>query len=98
MPPMRAASARLIPSKTAANDKSRRLWLASFETAARRRSSEAEKSVLIVTVAGMARILPAPTNQITQKKGIPYRVRQEGPWYNLPLLARYWRPTVALEL
>ncbi len=39
---IRAASARPIPSNTPAKDNSRRLWLASFELAARRRSSTAE--------------------------------------------------------
>src|SRR5215207_5370365 len=39
MPPIRAASARLIPSSTAASDSRRRLWLACLEAAASRRSS-----------------------------------------------------------
>lgn len=39
---IRAASARSIPSRTAASDSSRRLWLACFEAAASRRKSEAE--------------------------------------------------------
>ena len=34
MPPIRAASVRFIPSRTPAKDKSRRLWLAFFVTAA----------------------------------------------------------------
>src|SRR5829696_2221346 len=58
MPPIRAASARLIPSSTAASDSRRRLWLACLEAAARRRSSSAEKSALTVTAVAMARILP----------------------------------------
>src|SRR3954468_17046086 len=58
MPPIRAASARLIPSTTAASDSRRRLWLACLEAAARRRSSSAEKSTLTVTAVAMARILP----------------------------------------
>src|SRR5215212_3038483 len=58
MPPIRAASARLIPSSTAASDSRRRLWLACLEAAARRRSSSAEKSTLTVTAVAMARILP----------------------------------------
>src|SRR3954453_6916917 len=58
MPPIRAASARLIPSTTAASDSRRRLWLACLEAAPRRRSSSAEKSTLTVTAVAMARILP----------------------------------------
>src|SRR4051812_40788080 len=58
MPPIRAASARLTPSTTAASDSRRRLWLACLEAAARRRSSSAEKSTLTVTAVAMARILP----------------------------------------
>jgi hypothetical protein len=64
MPPIRAASVRLIPSKTAASDNRRRLWFAFFVLAASRRSSLAEKSVRNPTAAGMARILPAPWNQL----------------------------------
>jgi hypothetical protein len=63
MPPIRAASARLIPSRTAASDNKRRLWLAFFVAAASRRSSPAVKSVLIFTAAGMAQVLPTPSNQ-----------------------------------
>src|SRR5215216_6494080 len=58
MPPIRAASARLIPSTTAASDSRRRLWLACLEAAASRRSSSVEKSALTVTAVAMARILP----------------------------------------
>src|SRR5829696_5264160 len=58
MPPIRAASARLIPSSTAASDSRRRLWLACLEAAASRRSSSVEKSALTVTAVAMARILP----------------------------------------
>jgi hypothetical protein len=39
MPPIFAASARLIPSSAAAIDSKRRLWFASFDAAARQRSS-----------------------------------------------------------
>ena len=42
MPPIRAASVRFIPSRTAASDNKRRLWLAFLVPAARRRSSAAE--------------------------------------------------------
>jgi hypothetical protein len=72
MPPIRAASARLIPSRTAASDNKRRLWLAFFVAAARRRSSPAVKSVLIFTAAGMARILPAPPNQLRAQHESPH--------------------------
>src|SRR5215207_6292096 len=58
MPPIRAASARLIPSSTAASDSRRRLWLACLDAAASRRSSSVEKSALTVTAVAMARILP----------------------------------------
>jgi hypothetical protein len=40
--PIRAASARFMPSTTAANESSRRLWLAFLVVAASRRSSDAE--------------------------------------------------------
>ena len=42
MPPIFAAAPRSIPSRTAAKDRSRRLWLASFERRASARSSLAE--------------------------------------------------------
>ena len=42
MPPILAASARLMPSRTAANDKSRLLCRVSFDLRASRRSSAAE--------------------------------------------------------
>ena len=71
MPPIRAASLRFIPSRTAAIDNRRRLWLAFFVAAASRRSSPAEKSVRTLTAAGMARILPAPWNQLISDPGIP---------------------------
>src|SRR5215210_854950 len=70
MPPRRAASLRLIPSRTAARDRRRRLWLAFFVVAANRRSSWAEKSVRILTAAGMAQVLPTPLNQIRPRVGI----------------------------
>ncbi len=38
MPPIFAASTRLIPSRTAAIDKRRRLWFACFVDAAKRRN------------------------------------------------------------
>src|SRR5687767_10834269 len=71
MPPIRAACARFIPSSTAANDKRRRLWFPILVAAASRRSSPAEKSLRTLTAAGMARILPAPWNQLSPKYGIP---------------------------
>src|SRR5829696_2525001 len=71
MPPIRAASARLIPSSTAASDSRRRLWLACLEAAARRRSSSAEKFALTVTAVAMARILP--------RHGISSTSRRESP-------------------
>jgi hypothetical protein len=71
MPPIRAACARFIPSSTPANDKSRRLWFALLVAPASRRSSPAEKSLRTLTAAGMARILPAPWNQLSPKYGIP---------------------------
>jgi hypothetical protein len=55
----------------AASDNRRRLWLAFFVVAARRRSSLAEKSDLIGTAAGMAQLLPAPWNQLAHAQGIP---------------------------
>src|SRR5215207_6605243 len=67
MPPIRAACARFIPSSTAANDKRRRLWLAFFAAVASRRSSPAEKSFRTLTAAGMARIPPAPWNQLSDQ-------------------------------
>ena len=42
LPPIRAASVRFMPSRTAASDRSRRLWLAFFVAAASLRSSAAE--------------------------------------------------------
>ena len=42
MPPILAASPRSMPSRTAASDNSRRLWLASFKRLASARSSSAE--------------------------------------------------------
>ena len=42
MPPILAAAPRSIPSRTAANDNSRRLWFASFDRFARLRSASAE--------------------------------------------------------
>ena len=71
MPPIRAASVRLIPSRMAARDNRRRLWLAFFVVAARRRSSPAEKSDLIRTAAGMAQVLPTPWNQLAHEEGSP---------------------------
>src|SRR5215204_6062803 len=71
MPPMRAASVRLIPSRMPASDNKRRLWLAFFVVAARRRSSSAEKSDLIRTAAGMAQVLPTPWNQLASPEEIP---------------------------
>ena len=71
MPPIRAASPRLIPSRTAASDNSLRLWFACFVAAASRRSSAAEKSVRNPTGAGMARILPAPWNQLGTRRKSP---------------------------
>lgn len=59
------------PVRHSARDKSRRLWLASFGPAASRRNSMAEKSVLIFTVAGVARILLAPGNHLNSILGIP---------------------------
>jgi hypothetical protein len=59
-PPIRAASVRLIPSRMAARDNRRRLWLAFFVAAASCRSAPAEKSDLILTAAGMAQVLPTP--------------------------------------
>ena len=69
MPPIRAASARLIPSSTAASDSRRRLWLACLEAAASRRSSSVEKSALTVTAVAMARILP--------RHGIGFNIERE---------------------
>src|SRR3712207_3918833 len=71
MPPMRAASARLIPSRTAARDRRRRLWLAFLVAAASRRSSLAEKSVRILTAAGMVQVLPTPSDPLFQKEESP---------------------------
>ena len=42
MPPIFAAAPRPIPSRTAASDRSRRLWLTSFDRRASARSAEAE--------------------------------------------------------
>src|SRR5271155_5626451 len=56
MPPIFAAPARSIPSRTAASDKRRRLWFASFDRRARARSSPAEYSSRNLTADGMARI------------------------------------------
>jgi hypothetical protein len=42
MPPIFAAEPRSIPSRTAASDNSRRLWLTSFERRANDRSASAE--------------------------------------------------------
>src|SRR5271167_887226 len=76
MPPIRAASVRFIPSRTAASDKRRRLRFAFFTAAASRRSSSAEKSVRNFTADAMARILPAPSNQLKLKKGIPHESKR----------------------
>src|SRR3990170_8340381 len=85
MPPIFAASSRLLPSLTAASDRSRRLWLASFEALASRRSSAAEKSVRIFTGDPMARILPAPKNHRSTRAGIPPRVSRQSRWYKAQL-------------
>src|SRR5215203_4536095 len=82
MPPIRAASARLIPSSTAASDSRRRLWLACLEAAASRRSSSVEKSALTVTAVAMARILPRHGIS-SHREGNRQRVRTEGRWYYL---------------
>lgn len=42
MPPIRAACSRFMPSRTAANERGRRLWLACLDPAASRRRSRAE--------------------------------------------------------
>lgn len=42
MPPVRAACSRSMPLRTAAKDRSRRLWLACLDPAASRRRSKAE--------------------------------------------------------
>ena len=76
MPPRRAASVRLIPSRTAARDKRRRLWLAFLVDAASRRSSPAEKSVRSLTAAGMAQALPTPSNQLQAQRESPTSQRQ----------------------
>lgn len=54
MPPILAASARLMPSRTAASDKSRLLCRVSFDLRASRRSSAAEESARISTADPMA--------------------------------------------
>ena len=59
------------PVEHPANDKSSRLWFPILVAAASRRSSPAEKSLRTLTAAGMARILPAPWNQLSPKYGIP---------------------------
>ena len=71
MPPILAASARLIPSSTAAIDSNRRLWFASFVEAARRRSCDGVWLGLISTVLGMARVLHATLNHASLNLGIP---------------------------
>src|SRR3954468_11999188 len=58
MPPMRAASVRFIPSRTAARDNRRRLWLAFFVMAASRRSSLAAKSVRLSRLLAWRRSSP----------------------------------------
>src|SRR5918998_909076 len=68
---IRAASVRLIPSRTAASDSKRRLWLACLVAAASRRSSSAEKAVRTLMADGMARVLPAPWNQLSLQHGSP---------------------------
>src|ERR687898_225755 len=71
MPPILAASVRSIPSRTAARDRRRRLWLAFFVVAASRRSSLAEKSVRSLTAAGMARVLPSTIEPDQAQSGNP---------------------------
>jgi hypothetical protein len=62
-----------------------RLWLASFEALASRRSAAAEKSVRIFTADPMARILPAPKNHRSTRAGIP-RVSRQSRWTPAPPL------------
>ena len=71
MPPIFAASDRLIPSRTAAIDSNRRLWFASFDDAASRRSSEDVYPSLIVIPFDTARSLHAILNYVSAPLGIP---------------------------
>jgi hypothetical protein len=63
----------------AARDNRRRLWLAFFVAAASRRSAPAEKSVRILTAAGMAQVLPTPWNQLVQEEGTPVSQSESPP-------------------
>jgi hypothetical protein len=71
MPPILAAGPRSMPSRTAASDRSRRLWLTVFDRRAKPRSSSAEWSSRNLTADGMARILHATLNQHHRDSGIP---------------------------
>src|SRR5215210_3562656 len=89
MPPIRAASVRLIPSSTAASDSKRRLWLACLVAAASRRSSSAEKAVRTLMADGMARVLPAPWNQLSLQHKSPVSQKR------LPLVSVPLAPDLA---
>ncbi|MET3524509.1 hypothetical protein ABID25_006380 [Mesorhizobium abyssinicae] len=81
IPPIRAASARLMPSRTAAIDNSRLLWRASFEFRARRRSSPAEKSVRNFTADPIAESPSAIGNHGAQIGQNHKRVSSQDRWY-----------------
>ena len=72
MPPIFAASARLIPSSAAAIDSNRRLWFACRDDAASRRSSEDVYPSLIVIPFDTARSLHAILNHVSAPLGIPH--------------------------
>src|SRR5215211_3228789 len=80
MPPIRAASARLIPSSTAASDSRRRLWLACLEAAASRRSSSVEKSASPSPLSPWHESSRA-MESAQHREGNRQRVRTEGRWY-----------------
>jgi hypothetical protein len=60
MPPIFAAAPRSIPFRTAASDKSRRLWLTVFDRRAKARISSAEQSSRNLTADGMAQSFTPP--------------------------------------
>src|SRR6476620_1654491 len=86
IPPIRAASVRFIPSRTAASASNRRACAASFTFAASRRSSSAPKSSRRPTAAPIADLPNQSSRSEMDHAGASFqnRVRPSEGWYHIP--------------
>src|ERR1700741_4040682 len=79
MPPILAAAPRSIPSLTPANDRSRRLWLTSFDRRAGPGHSSPQQSPRNLPAEGMARILSRQLESAPPRFGNPHVSQQPQP-------------------